>query len=363
MSIWKLHGGKKWDGQKFKQNDILWYKVENDIDREYHLSPEDIICGGLVDMHCHLWAKRIHQKMGVGVGMIVSSGVIACIDAGSFGYLEWPHADRYWQATSPIPTRSYLNIREEGLREWPCDKPMLPAEIPVDKVVEVAKAGKEKSRLLGLKVHLGWGKDKETDAGWLDVARAISQKSGLRVAVHITNSYLTIGEILSYLKPDDVIVHVYQGKGCAPLEEDGSYSQALIDAKARGFIMDGAVGMNHHSWKVFNAAQAKGFTADIVTTDCVGVSWQDGGPFKDLPHVISAFLNAGMPLDTVMKAVTTTPAKIMGIPYSPEESLLVLKRKEGPITYLDALGEALEGNFEYQANLFALNGVPVVCKL
>ena len=360
MSIWKIYGGKWWDGQKLAGNKELTYSVSGDTDREFHLSENDIVCGGLVDMHCHLWAKGIHKTMGVAAQAIASSGVVACVDGGSFGYLYWPHADRYWTATSPIITRSYLNIREEGLREWPCDRPTLPNEIDVDLLSDIAK--RSKGRIIGIKAHLGFGKDAPTDIGWMEKAREIADKANLPIAVHITNSFLDIEKILSYFKSGDILIHVYQGKKCAPIDEQGRYSQAVIEAHKRGVIMDGAVGINHLSWKVFKAAQEAQFEADVVTTDAVGISWQDK-PFRDLPHVMSAFMNAGMDVQTVLKAVTTRPADIMGIPYEPHANLLVLSRRDKPTEFMDSLGETLAGGFEYETTLFALGDKPVVIKI
>jgi dihydroorotase len=361
MGVWSFVGGSKWNGANFVPNTRTNYVVENEEDKTFQLDEGDLITSGLIDMHCHVWAMNVDRTMAVSDQMFTATGVIACVDGGSFGYKEWPHADRFWRATGLVEMRSFLNIRPEALNTWPCTNPTLPSDISVDDLVETYK--KSNGRIFGFKAHLGWGKDADTDRGWLKIAREAADKAGTKVGVHITNSYLTIEEILSYLKPGDIVIHVYQGKGCAPLDADGTYSQALIDAQKRGIIMDGAVGMNHLSWNVFKQAMAKGFKADVITTDMVNLAWQNK-PYRDFPHVISAFIaGGGMDLDDVFKAVTTTPAKIMGTKYDLDANLLVLKKKDGPVQFSDSLGEYVEGDFEYVTSVFLKEGKVVIDRL
>lgn len=64
------------------------------------------------------------------------------------------------------------------------------------------------------------------------------------------------------------------------------------------------------SWKVAEKCVAQGFWPDIISTDLHTGSIL--GPSYDLPCIMTKMLHVGMPLDEILTAVTSTPARAIG---------------------------------------------------
>lgn len=84
----------------------------------------------------------------------------------------------------------------------------------------------------------------------------------------------------------------------------------LFTSRENGIIHDVGHGQGSFSWKIAELCAKENFWPDTISSD----HHKDNvnGPAYDLVTVMSKFLHLGMPLYEIIKAVTSTPAKVIG---------------------------------------------------
>ena len=358
MGKWSFVGGKRWENDRFIVNAEIKCDVSNEADRVFKLEKDDLLTPGLIDFHCHPWAPGSAAMSNVADQLLASVGISAYVDGGTFGYPGWEAADRFWRATSFGEVRSLLNIRPEGFTKPENPVPTKAKDISVDRVVETVK--KANGRIIGVKVVLGQAEDKEEDLRILKTGRAAADMAETIIAVHITNSFLSLEEIFQHMKLMDVLVHPFHGERGTALLEDGTYSPTMFKMQQAGILIDMAVGRSHLSWKVAGAAFEQGFRPDIITSDQSTPGWHNK-TLHDLPHILSACI-AGlkMPLDEAFRCVLTKPGRVIGINQGFDESLLLLRKKEGHTTFPDSYGQTIKGEFEYLPEVVIRSGKAII---
>lgn len=345
MGTWKFNRGQKWDHDYFVPALHHEIDIPDEEDKVIELSQEDLLIPGFIDFHCHAWAPGALADFSIADQHLASVGTAAYIDGGSFGYNGWEAGDRFWRATSIAEVRSLLNIRPEGFTIIPNPNPSKAEDISLDRIVETVK--KSNGRILGVKLALGLALSKDDDQKLLELGRKAADKTGGIFAVHIAKTYHSPEEIAAYLKPKDVLVHPFHGERGSVLMEDGTYAKTMFTMKDAGITMDVSAGKSNLSWKVAKAAFTQGFKPDIISTDQIHLSW-NRQPLRDLPHLLSAFVaGLGMPLNDAFMTVITKPQQYLkvDVPYS--NNLVVLKKYEGKVEFLDSYGEAILGDYEY----------------
>ncbi|WP_134700788.1 hypothetical protein [Ammoniphilus sp. YIM 78166] len=351
MGTWGFKGGLKWINSGFVENKELNIAVLNELDREFELPEGCLIVPGLVDFHCHVWAPG--ASVGVTDIEYLSSGVVACVDAGTFGYDGWVNADRLWQNSS-IEIRSWLSVLPEGLTIHPNPNPTKPENISMERLLETASLAGD--RLYGYKVRLGQ-LDAENDRGLLQVARAAAEKSGLRMMVHLTGSSLTIEEVLDILRPGDILTHPYHGKRGNILDSNGSVSTCFLEAVEKGLLLDVGQGSKHFSWKVFKRAISEGLKPHFISSDIVRNTWKKP-PVDDMSYIVSRFIAGGLSEDEVFSTLLKNATGFMGIEIDSTKNLLVLQPDHSEVHYSDS-EEILVGNIRYSPIVQIHNGKSV----
>lgn len=81
---------------------------------------------------------------------------------------------------------------------------------------------------------------------------------------------------------------------------------AAHDARRRGILFDVGRGVGSFSYRVVEAAIAKNFWPDTISTDLHSLS--AAGPVYDLPTTMATFLDLGLPIEEVVARVTSRPA-------------------------------------------------------
>ncbi|WP_099354759.1 hypothetical protein [Fredinandcohnia onubensis] len=350
MGTLRFYGGLVWEQSSFSPNKVLEIQIENESEQEVFLSEEALLVPALIDFHCHLWAPGA-SAVGVTDTEYLSSGIAACGDAGTFGYDGWEQADRLWQ-NSLLQVRSWLSVLPEGLTIYPNPNPTKPENISLERLLETAAISN--GRLLGYKVRLGQ-KDEANDRGLLKLAREAADKSNLKVMVHITDSNLSIDEVVENLRPGDVLTHPYHGNRGNILDNSGNVSNALKDSIESGLILDVAQGSKHFSWSIFKKAVAEGIRPHTISTDLVRKTWKKD-PVNDLSYVLSRFLAAGFTKEEVITSALDKPLELLGLSINPNENLVVLEPNLAPIKYADSIGETINGNVLYKPTYYINRG-------
>ena len=185
----------------------------------------------------------------------------------------------------------------------------------------------------------------------LVVADNLRDRFDLPVCCHVTLPEDPYDDIMPLLRKDDILCHCYQKQGqyCI-LDESGKVLSSVLDARARGVIFDGAAGRRNHDLSVIRKCIDQGFLPDVISTDVVIPSVYRKTVFC-LPYTMSEYLEAGMPLTDVLRAVTETPAHLMHMDgqigtLAPGAlaDVAIMKLAEHPVHFQDLLGNSMEGN-------------------
>jgi len=156
-----------------------------------------------------------------------------------------------------------------------------------------------------------------------------------------------VEDLASLLRPGDVFTHVYQGKGSNIVNDKGKVRRAIRKAKARGVLFDTADGRVHHAFSVAKAALADGFEPEVLSTDIVRASLFDQAVFG-LPLIMTKYFNLGISLQNVIKACTSTPARLIGmegkigtLAPGADADIAIFQMKETPLQLRDVFDDVL----------------------
>lgn len=268
-----------------------------------------IVTPGLIDHHTHLYPLA---KIGIPAeAMCFSSGVTTAVDAGSTGcdafrtYL--PNLER-----SKLTMRAYLNVCSTGLDSLPArTEDVAPEHYDSAAIAETFQA--HGPHLLGLKLRTS--KEIVGELGYEPLRNTmdLAEKLGLPVMVHCTNPPGTMEELLSILRPGDVLTHMYMNRGDTILDENGAVSRAARAARERGVIFEAADARAHFSFQVSEPAIRQGFLPDIIATDLTRLSMNLRPTAFSMANQLSKYHFLGLTLDQVIACCTCAPARYMGL--------------------------------------------------
>lgn len=268
-----------------------------------------LVTPGLIDHHCHLYPMA---KIGIPAeAMCFPSGVTTAVDAGSTGCATFAGHLPAMEG-GKLTVKAYLNVCSDGLDSLPRRmEEVAPETYDRGAIREVFQ--QYGSSLLGLKLRtsreivgeLGYSPLRETVklADWL----------GVSVMVHCTNPPGKMEELLSCLRPGDVITHMYMNKGSTILGEDGAVSRSALDARARGVIFEAADARAHFSFAVSEPAIAQGFLPDIIATDLTRLSMNLRPTAFSMANQLAKYHMLGIPLERLIACCTSVPARHMGL--------------------------------------------------
>lgn len=269
-----------------------------------------MVAPGLIDYHAHVFPG------GTSIGIhadsaLLCQGVTTVVDQGSAGVTNF---DSFMQtAVQPSQTRIYafLHVSPAGLATLTRSlEPVQPKvfDLPAARAI----LERYKGCCLGLKIRQSLEIVGDLRLEPLAETLRMAEEIGCPVVVHTTNPPAGVEELVAMLRSGDVFTHVYQGKGHTIIGEDGKIRAGIKAARQRGVIFDTADGRGHYAFSVIKAALADGFQPDVISTDVVHSSLFDPSVFG-LPHIMTKYVNLGMPLQEVVAACTATPARLLGM--------------------------------------------------
>lgn len=270
-----------------------------------------IVTPGLIDFHLHLFDKG--TDVGVnGDTSGLPNGVTSAVDAGSAGVSNIEAFISQVVKQSKLTVKAYLNVCPAGLATSMYHE-TISAELIKNQYGRMEELlDKHKGVLLGLKLRFSKEVVGDTGMATLEATINAADKLGCSVVVHTTNPPATAADILSVLRAGDIYCHMFQGRGNTILDGQGHVDDALYQARARGVVFDAASGKNHYCNRIAQAAIEQGFLPDIISTDLTANTVYQH-PVYSLPFMMSKHLNMGMNLPDIIKATTSTPARLMGI--------------------------------------------------
>ncbi|MDR3472097.1 MAG: amidohydrolase/deacetylase family metallohydrolase [Devosia sp.] len=318
-----------------------------------------IVVPGLIDIHTHVYHKA--TSLSVDPGLVARrSALTTLVDAGSAGAGNYQGFRDYVMATSPYRILAFLNISFPGIFGF--DKGLFIGEatlaemLPVDRCVATIEANRD--RIVGVKVRIGGAATGDLGIGALHLALAAADAVDLPLMAHIGGPPPSYAEVVSLLRPGDILTHCYRPDPNSALDGEGHVLPEVRAARERGVLFDIAHGMGAFGYASAEGALRDGFPPDLISSDVHVVSIE--GPGFDLLHTMSKLLNCGLPLADVIAMSTSRPALAVGRPdlghlgVGAVADISVLRQVESDYVFADVVGERRQGSTLLQ---------PVACYL
>ena len=301
---------------------------------------------GFVDYHTHLFAHG--SSFGLDADRLVESGVVCAADMGTAGWANYPALHECDLTGKRIELKAYLNLSPVGQPGRGVNEPLDDAVIDVGRMETLM--ARYPGEIAGVKVRLSSWIVGELKGKPLRRAVEVGEALGLPVCVHTTDLPISGGEAASILRSGDVYSHIYHGKGAGILGTNGHVEPAVLDAQRRGVLMEVGNGRVNFNFPVARQAFADGLYPDIISSDATPATFHKEGPMWDLAFVASKFLALGMPLFDVIRAITVTPAKVLGVGErfgsvepGKEANLTLCRMDDAPTVFRDADGNEKTG--------------------
>lgn len=315
---------------------------------------------GLIDVHTHIFQHV--STIGAPVDeALFARGVTAAADGGSAGAWTFAAFVEYVVKPAPIPVFAFLNISGMGILDRDAGELRLLDYANAQAALETAR--RYPHIIKGFKVRLGEHLTGGSCLPALRRAREIGDAAQLPLLVHIGDSHEGLPEVLSYLRPGDIISHCYTGLRHGILDADGLLP-AVRMAREAGILFDPAHGSSNFAYRIARRAIALGFLPDTISSDNSLRNWR--GPVYDLATTMSKFLALGLSIDQVVERATLRPAAILGlseagrIALGSPADLTVLRLTAEPYELPDAAGETISAP-RLEPEWTIRRGVPHLC--
>ncbi|XP_059096815.1 deacetylase Atu3266-like [Tigriopus californicus] len=311
MDLAILHGEIVASGKEIQQSDQAHQVL--DVSGHY-------VSAGWIDLHTHVYEHA--TILGVNPDICgLQKGVTTMVDGGSSGAMTFAGLRKFIVEPSETRVLAFLHIACHGLAGAACSGNESGGEsdhlnaIKQSLCVQCVKDNPD--IIVGIKVRLDKSITNNGATEHETYARALwaSKEAQVPLMVHHTNSSIPLGShaqgVLSCpgsLRKGDIYTHTYHGHPSSILDHSAlKLHPSAKAAQDKGVIMDVGHGQGSFDWLVAKKAASENLWPDTISTDLH--SGNVNGTAQSLPYVMSKFLALGMPLQKIVCAVTSTPAK------------------------------------------------------
>ena len=306
-----------------------------------------LVLPGLIDSHTHVyWGGT---SLGVDAEeMAARSGTTTFVDAGSAGAGNRAGFVRHVIERTAPRILAFINVSFPGIfgfsREVMVGENTDLRLLSARECVRVAREFGD--AIVGVKARVGFNAGGASGIAPLDIAIEIAEELDLPVMAHIDFPPPSRDEVLSRLRPGDILTHCFRPFPNAPVDGKRKVRDTIRKAHQRGVLFDIGHGYGGFAFEPGKAAMEQGIMPDILSSD-VHVLSKDG-PAYDILHIMNKFWAVGMDLDAVIRAVTTTPAAALRpelgtlAEATPGDATLV-RIEDGSWDYRDVLGATVTG--------------------
>ena len=308
-----------------------------------------IVVPGIIDLHTHVyWGGT---SMGVEAEPVMRrSGTTTFVDAGSAGPGNFLGFRKHVIETSPVRILAYLNVSYAGIFAFsPTVMVGECGDFRLFDLGECVRVARENSDIVvGIKVRVGRGAGGSSGVAPLDMAIEAAEELGLPVMAHLDYPPPSRREVLSRLRPGDILTHCFRPYPNAPTGPRGvGVREEVMEARQRGVIFDIGHGAGSFSFDTTRGMLKANFIPDIISSDIHVLSIN--GPAHDILEIMSKFYCLGVGLADIVRTVTSAPASALR---RPELGTLVpggigdaavLEIVDGDYRYVDVTGETING--------------------
>lgn len=303
---------------------------------------DGLVVPGFVDLHSHVFAGVGDGAPADDVGVTRATPTV--VDAGSAGAATIVGL-RNAVAHARTRVRAWLNLSTIGLVDTRFGE-LVPG-VYLDPAAAITAAQRHHGFVIGIKARLSTYAAGGGAGRILTPLVEVGEATGLPVMVHVGDTDEALDDIVTWLRPGDVVTHAFTGRKHGILDARGRLRRAIVEARERGVLFDGARGRNHLAFPVLRAAVRHGFLPDTLSTDVSADLATDRS--YSLATIAGYLVALGVEIESALKAVTVAPARAVGI----EDELRVavgrpgdttiVRLETGRFTYLDVDGQRLVG--------------------
>jgi dihydroorotase len=320
-----------------------------------------LVVPGLIDLHTHVyWGGT---SLGVDAGIVAErAGTTTFVDAGSAGPGNFPGFRRHVIEPSPLRILPYLNVSFPGIFAFAAT--VMVGENTDLRLIDprecVRVINQNRDLIVGVKVRVGRNAGGNSGVAPLDMALDVAEATGLPVMAHLDHPPPSRLEVISRLRPGDILTHCFRPFPNAPVGEDGRIRDEVIEARRRGVVFDIGHGGGSFGFRTAEKMLEAGFLPDVISSDVHTLSIN--GPAFDQLVTMSKFLGLGMALGDVIRASTTAPAAALGRPdlghlaVGAVGDATILALAEGEFEFRDVLGETRLGRQRLLARALVVGG-------
>lgn len=294
-----IKNGKVWNGDRFYNADVLVEHgkisaIDDNINEDAHFvfdAKDKIVSPGLVDAHMHMRGVSADVFGVPAESACFPFGVTAAADASGV------HGDKQLLDSFMVKNRVFVcSAINDNIAN-------------LTNAQEMIK--KYKDKVVGVKAYFDTSVQEVHDTSPLREICDFARDNGIVVMVHCSNSPAAIYEITNVLSKGDILTHAYQGSSNNISCDE---FRGAMNAKKCGVIIDaGLAGNVHVNFKIFEHGIKQGLTPDIISTDLTKLSVYTRGGRYGMTMCMSIAKNLGMSEEEIFRAVTSNPAKALGM--------------------------------------------------
>jgi len=321
-----------------------------------------IVTPGLIDLHTHVyWGGT---SIGVdAVELARRSATATFVDAGTAGAGNFPGFRKHViEPARPVRILPLINLSFAGIFAFSrtvmvgeCEDIRL---LDINECVRVARENAD--LVVGVKVRVGRSASGSSGLSPLDMALEVAEAVGLPLMAHLDHPPPSRLDVMSRLRPGDILTHCFRPFPNAPNGPNGGVRPEVMAARERGVIFDVGHGFGSCGFATSRAMLAAGFLPDVISSDVHVLSIN--GPAFDLLQTLAKFHALGMTLRQVVACASVNAARAIRRPElgSLKVGALgdasVFEVIDEPTTYTDVTGEVITGERRFEARGLVLDG-------
>jgi dihydroorotase len=321
-----------------------------------------IVTPGLIDLHTHVyWGGT---SIGVdAVALARRSATATFVDAGTAGAANLPGFRKHViEPALPVRILPLINLSFAGIFAFSrtvmvgeCEDVRL---LDINECVRVARENAD--LVVGVKVRVGRSASGNAGLSPLDMALEVAEAVGLPLMAHLDHPPPSRADVMSRLRPGDILTHCFRPFPNAPSGPNGGVRPEVMAARERGVIFDVGHGFGSCGFATSRAMLAAGFLPDVISSDVHVLSIN--GPAFDLLQTLAKFHALGMSLQQVVACASVNAARAIRRPelgslkVGAVGDASVFEVIDEPTPYTDVTGEVITGDKRFVARGLVLDG-------
>ncbi|MHB8574369.1 MAG: amidohydrolase/deacetylase family metallohydrolase [Dehalococcoidia bacterium] len=262
---------------------------------------------GWVDTHTHVF--NLFKESCLDADSIgVEQGVVAVVDAGSFGAANAAAFEEYVVKRARTKVFGLMHVSRLGNMHQPGESEIL-SWLNIDDAVSAID--RHRTWVRGMKVRASASAVGALGILPVVLAKKAASEAGVPLMAHVGNAPPTLDAVCDLFAEGDVISHCFHGKVGGVITRVGLVLPAIRNAVERGVRLDVGHGSGSFSFGVAERALAAGLKPHHISTDLHRGNVR--GPVYSLALTLSKLLDLGMDLFEVIAAGSLSPARTFAI--------------------------------------------------